>query len=153
MDVLQVLRPLEQLERKLGGLYEWFSGLFEADREAAFVFWRLHLDENSHVRLIEYQRRLARGNPAAFADVDVSLDALQAAIARVEGIRGGAAVPTVEEAVRTALELESRAAEYHYSNAVQQASPEMKRLFDSLGVGDEQHVTCLRDLAARRGWA
>jgi len=153
MDILQVLRPLEQLERQLADLYQWFSELFETDREAAFVFQRMHLDENSHVRLIEYQRRLARGNPGVFGDVDVSLDALQVAIARVERIRGGASALTLEEAVHAALELESRAAEYHYSNAIQQASPEMKRLFDSLGVGDEQHVKYLRDLAARRGWA
>jgi len=153
MDILQVLRPLEQLERKLADLYEWFSDLFEADREAAFVFQRMHLEENSHVRLIEYQRRLARGNPGVFGDVNVNLTGLQQAITRIEAIRNDASAPTLEEAVRAGLDLESDAAEYHYTNAIQQASPDMARLFDSLGASDEQHVKCLRELATRRGWA
>lgn len=152
MDVLQVLRPMEQLERRLGDLYQWFSDIFEADREASFVFQRMHLEEDSHVRLIEYQRRLARGNPGLFADVDVDLTALQQTVTRIAALRSGASAPTVEEAVRMALEFESTAAEYHYTNAVHQASPEMARLFDSLGASDTQHVECLRQLATRRGW-
>ncbi len=152
MDVLRVLRPMEQLERKLGDLYQWFSDLFEADREAAFVFQRMRLEEESHVRLIEYQRRLARGNPDVFADVDVDLTALQDAVTRIAEIRGAADAPTLEEAVRAALEFESGAAECHYTNAVRQASPDMARLFDSLGAADRQHVEWLRLLATGRGW-
>ncbi len=152
MDILQVLRPLEQLERKLAELYQWFSDLFEADAEAAFVFHRMYLEENTHVRLIEYQRRLARGNPNAFGDVEVSLEGVRRELARIDALRASGKAPSLEEAVRAALEFESDAAEYHYKNAIRLASPDMSRLFDSLGASDKQHVKSLRDLATRRGW-
>ncbi len=75
MDIMQVLRPLEQLERKLAELYQWFADLFENDSDAAFTFHRMFLEERMHMNLIEYQRRLARGKPGAFGDIYVDLPA------------------------------------------------------------------------------
>ncbi len=151
MDVLLVLRPLHELERSLGELYQWFSEAFAGDGEAAFVFHRLFLEEQSHVRLIEYQRRLARSNPTAFGNVEVNLEEIQRAIARIGAIRNGGNPPELKEAVRLALEFETGAAEVHIRSAIKQANADVSRLLDSLGTSDKQHVSSLRAFAEKRG--
>ncbi|MEW6336670.1 MAG: hypothetical protein ACOY3Y_21400 [Acidobacteriota bacterium] len=153
MDILQVLRPLEQLERKLAEFYQWLADLFEADSEVAFTFHRMFLEERTHVNLIEYQRRLARGNPGAFGDIEVDLAGVEKAIATIDALRDNGGPPSLERAVRVALELESGAALTHLRSAIRQSSPDMARLLDSLGKGDRQHQRALRQLAERRGLA
>jgi hypothetical protein len=152
MDIMQVLRPLEQLERRLAELYQWFADLFESDSEAAFTFHRMFLEERAHVHLIEYQRRLARGNPGAFGEVEVDIAGVERAIASIDAFRDNGGPPTLDRAVRLALELESGAAITHLRAAIRQSSPEMARLLDSLGKGDRRHQRALRQLAERRGF-
>lgn len=151
MDIMQVLRPLEQLERKLAELYQWFADLFENDSDAAFTFHRMFLEERTHMNLIEYQRRLARGNPGAFGDIFVDLTGVEKAIASIDAFRSNGGSPTLDRAVQLALELESGAANTHLRSAIRQSSPDMARLLDSLGKGDRQHQRALRQLAERRG--
>lgn len=151
MEYVQVLRPLEQLERRLADLYAWFGELFADDAEAAFVFHQMFLEERAHVNLIDYQRRLARGNPGVFGDVEVSLDKVEAGIARIDAVRSASPSPDLPAAIRFALELEASAANYHLRAALRQSSPDMARLMDSLGRADRQHVGALRRLAETRG--
>ena len=151
VDIQQVLRPLQQLEEKLGELYDWIAGTLAEDREIATVFHRLALDERSHAAQVEYQRRLARQNPNAFAQVDLDLAEVFAALDVVHQARQAGEALTAAKAVRLALELESGAADFHYRKSLAQLDPEVARLMGSLGRADRLHVEQLLDLAQRRG--
>jgi rubrerythrin len=151
VDTQQILRPLQQLEEKLGELYFWLAGVHAADVEAAAVFTRLARDEKSHAAQVEFQRKLARQNPRLFGQVELDLGEIFRVLERIEKLRANLDPPTVDDAIRVAIELESSAAEYHFRNVVAQLDPSMAKLLGSLGRGDSQHYETLLDLAQRRG--
>ncbi len=151
MDVQQILRPLQQFEEKLGELYDWLAEVHAADAEMASVFHLLARDERSHAAQVEFQRRVARQNPRLFARVELDLAEIFAGLERIVKIRANLDPPSVEEAIRIALELEAGAAEYHYRNILAQLDESMTRLLGSLGRADRQHHEILLDLAQRRG--
>jgi rubrerythrin len=150
MDVQAVLRPLSLFERSISELYLGLSERYRGDEEAASVFFRLALEEQTHVSLIEYQRRLARWNPDLFGEVEVDLSEILETTSRVQQLRDASTAPTLAEAVKIALELESGAAEYHARNAVAQANPTIAQLLGSLSSGDRLHISSLRSFAERR---
>jgi hypothetical protein len=59
---LKVLQPIEELEKKISELYEWFSDIFADDAEAAVFFYRVSIDETAHADLVAYQLRVATQN-------------------------------------------------------------------------------------------
>ena len=151
MDVQMIFRPLKRLENGLSELYIWYSECLAFDPEAALVFKRLSLDEKSHAALLDYQRNLVRRNPAEFGEVDMDLQEVEMLAGRVESLRAQES-PTVASAVRSALELESSAAEFHYRNAIKQSKPALGKLLDSLGKSDRRHLEDLRDFALSRNY-
>lgn len=150
MNVHLVFKPLSDLERAAQRLYEQWAEAYEGDPEAALVFRRMAAEERTHVNLVEYQRKIVRGDPHVAQDVDVDLTVLEGEIARI-GELAAAPPASADEAILKALALESSAAETHYRNSLKAANPHLGRLLDSLINGDEQHVERLRKLAERRG--
>jgi rubrerythrin len=151
LDIYSLYKPLAEFEAKVGDLYEWFSGLFKDDPEAAFAFFQLAAEERAHVAIIEYQRRLVRANAKDFGGVTVDLQPIEEATALVEKVRGAAEPPSLEEALRTALALETSAAEYHYKTAMKQSNASLARLLDALGTADRNHLGRLVAFAKQRG--
>ncbi len=150
MEIQAVLRPLSQLERSISELYLSLSERFSSDAEAAAVFLRLALEEQAHVGLIEYQRRVARWSPEQFGEVDVDLEEVLETTRKVMQLRDSGEPISLAEAVRAALELEVGAAEHHAQNAVRQTDPGLSQLLGSLSSGDHDHVASLRAFAAKR---
>ena len=151
MDIQSLFRHLSEFEAGIAELYEWFSQLFADDREVEFTFCRLATEERGHVDLIEYQRRLVRKNPAAFAGVTVDFQEIVELAGKIRALRAAQHPPTLDEAVRFAFELEGSAAEYHYRTAMRESNPDTARLLDSLGKADRLHLAGLREFAERRG--
>ncbi|MGC8722715.1 MAG: hypothetical protein ACP5VF_02420 [Acidobacteriota bacterium] len=149
MDLQSLLKPLEELEESLGDLYEGFSRLFEEDEEAASLFYRMARDERSHAILIRYERRLLRQNKI---EVPTPLEQshIREALARIRAF-SREAPPTLEEAIRFALEIENHDSENHtrFSKGVLPAS--LTRLLGRLGREDLRHYRNLLDFAGRRG--
>jgi rubrerythrin len=150
VDVQAVLRPLSLFERSISELYLGLSEHFKGDPEAASVFFRLALEEQAHVSLIEYQRRMARWNPDLFGDIDADLTEIEESTSRVQRLRDSERPPSLAEAVAIALAFEEGAAEYHARGAVVQANPDISRLLGSLSSADRHHVANLREFAAKR---
>lgn len=151
MIIDAVLRKLGDLERSLAELYGWYAEAFVSDPEIAFVFFKMASEEKGHASLVEYQKRIVRGNAALSVDVEIDDAGIEAALSRVRELRAAATRPTVEEAVRETLLLERTAAESHCRNALRQANPEIARLLDALGGEDKLHVERVEALARKRG--
>lgn len=151
MHILQAIGPLKQMEEAFSDLYDRYTRIFAEDKEAAGVFLNLSKEEKGHVALLDYEKNLARKNPSVFADVAIDLEEVEAILARVRTLQT-AASPTLEAAVKGAIEFESSAAQYHYRNAIKQANPSIAKLLDSLGKADKEHVGKLLDFAKARGY-
>lgn len=151
MDIQTLFKPLAEFEGKVAELYEWYSELFKADAEAAFVFFQLAAEEHAHVKIIEYQRRMVRNSPKEFADVTLDLKPVEEALATIATLRSAPRPPLLEDALRAALTLETSAAEYHYKTAMKQANAGAARLLDALGTADRTHLGKLVEFAKKRG--
>lgn len=153
VEMVTLLRHLEDVEQRLAKLYRLLSEKFAEDAEAAFVFYRMSLEEKSHASLVQYQSRLARQNPKLFPAVPFDLDAMLADKVALNKVLDRFGVLDLEAAVTTALELETAYFESHCRAATSAAVPELSRLLASLGAGDEAHIRQLIDFAGRRGIA
>lgn len=151
MHIAKVLEHLERLERKTGDLYEWLSTVFADDPEAAGFFFRVSVDETAHANLIGYQRRLVTQNSRLFKDVSVDLEGLGEVLAKVDSLMSGTP-PSLEEALKVALEIEGSAAEMHAFTTIEKASSTLSRLLQNLGSFDNRHRKDFEEFAAHRGF-
>lgn len=151
MIIDAALRKLGDLERSLADLYGWYAEAFASDPELAFVFFKMASEEKGHASLVEYQKRIVRGNAALSVDVEIDDAGIEAALSKVKELRSAATRPTVGDALRETILLEKSAAESHSRNALRQANPEIARLLDALGSEDKLHLARVEELARRRG--
>jgi hypothetical protein len=149
MVILKVLDSIEKLEAKMADLYKWFGTIFKQDAEAAALFDRLNLDETAHVNLVKYYRRMVSKNMKLFGDISLDIESLKATLARVESIRSGP-LPSLEEAVKTAIDIEINAGELHAVAAIKSAASGITPLLRSLGAFDSKHYGVIEEFAAIR---
>ncbi len=151
MNVASVFRPLSDLERSMADLYAQWGGLFDEDREAAFLFVKMANEERGHAALVDYQRRVIQKNPQLSGEVEIDMGSIQGALAEVIELRESPSKPSLEEAIRLAYRLETSAAESHYRNALGEMNPELLRLLSCLGGEDRAHLDRLVKFATSRG--
>lgn len=152
IHILKALDPIEKLELKIADLYEWFSLNMNSDPEAAAFFFRMSVDESAHANLVKYQRRLVTQNMKLFGDITIDIEGIRKVIAQVDAVRSGNP-PTVAEAFRIALEIETSAAETHYLTAIKEAAAGISGLLSSLGALDCAHCGVFEEFAKNRGYA
>ncbi len=94
--------------------------------------------------------RAVAETPAATAGGVVSVT-VSIGVANVRVLRESPVPPTLAEAVRTALWLETSAVESRYRNSLRSANPELERLLSCLGSEDRGHLERLVTFAKSRG--
>lgn len=151
MHILKVLYPLRKLESRISELYEWFSRIFADDTEAASLFYRISIDETAHADLVRYQERLASRNNELFGEIPVDIAVVDSTLEMVTSVLSGPP-PSLEQAVRIALDIESSAAESHYRATIAHAAPDISRLLSSLRGFDNRHREIFEEFAAARGF-
>ena len=152
MSTQRLFNLLERLEGKMAELYRMYSDLFATDAEASSLFFRLSMEEKSHVNIVKYERRLTKQNPRFFEKAVLDEEALSAECDRVEKLCNSRMTPSLEDALWVALEIESGAAERHYRMSLLQSSPEAAKLLKGMAKEDNQHNEALRAFAVKRGF-
>lgn len=147
----QVLIAMEKFEGKMAELYRWYSELYAEDAEASALFYKMSVDEKSHLNVVRYEKRLILQNPALFGAIKVDRRAVQEDTAKVEALLGARRRLALEEAVRLAMDLENGSAERCYRVALQETNPEVAKLLNGMGAGDRQHHEALKEFAKKRG--
>jgi len=153
MHILKLFTPLEKLESQLSELYKRFSDTYRFDAELSILFSRMSADEAAHADLVRFERRVVRGDPKRFNEVDADIEKLEEISSRVGVLLKSAEDLTVEKAIETAIALENNIAEQHYITAITLANTEVARLFDSLTSFDCRHFLAIEDFAKKRGFA
>lgn len=150
MELVTLLRPLEELEAAMADLYDHLSSIFADDAQASGAFFRLAMEEKRHLGMVRHVRRLARTDPAAFGEVDANPDEVTRALeatARLRTLNGDADLTAV---LRGAMDIEVGAAEGHYRLLVTHANPQIASLLEALVGDDRRHAGILRELLAAR---
>ncbi|NJD56304.1 MAG: hypothetical protein FIA94_07865 [Nitrospirae bacterium] len=146
--ILKVLNRIEELEEGLAGLYRQLSSVFTDNEEMHDFFRSLGEEETSHRDLARYQIRLVRNSREPFADVDVDISCIENLREKIRKFSRQTA-PTIEDALRVVLELETSVAEYYVSSVIKRANPEVSDLIDNLSVGCRKHLHKCREMAKR----
>lgn len=152
MNLLPVLKLMEKVESSAASLYRWFSDLFSDDEEAAFLFYRLSVEEDGHASLVRFIMRLSSKSQMDGTDIDLDVAQMEKAIEEMSHIQTLAKL-SLRQAVELSLDLENQVFEYHGRQAVIQALPSIGPLVFSLGRLDEAHLRQLAEFARERGFA
>ncbi len=148
-DVLSVLMRIEELEGKISELYEWLSKVFDNDKEIKSFFAKMTSDERQHKELAAYQIRVVRKNRSMFSDIDVDLSVIEGELNEVRRYRSGS--PTVESALRFALQIEKSLCEQYFKDVLKQSNKEISTLIDNLARACEDHYKNVLAIAKKYG--
>lgn len=151
MGILAVLTALEQVELGMADVYDWLSGEFADDDDAAGFFARMSREEISHRNLIQYQRRMIRSADATTdPHVDAPMDEIRDTLQTIHDFRNQSRRPTLAQALLFAMTMESRMAERLHRDVIVQARPELGDLMRSLAADDLRHQRRLEEFVGRR---
>lgn len=151
MSIAGLLNALEGVEHGLAELYGWFAQRFDHDPVASGMFFRLSLQEQSHVNLVRYGRTLVRRSPKEFRPVPVNGRLIEELRESIETFRGSQDEPTLEDAVRFALRAEVHAAERIHRSVLVDSNPSLAGVVASLACADREHAALLEGFARQRG--
>ena len=136
MNIITALNRMEEIEKKASELYKHYQGLFHGDQEAAYFFYRMHLEEKGHRNLIQYVKKLVRQNPRLFHDLDVTEEELGRIVAMIDSQLERKKQPKLDEAVEIAEELEIALAEGYLKNLPLKNNRILLDLYGALGEKD-----------------
>ena len=153
MNILDAFKDIERLELKLLELYLHFKSVFSDDTAAANMFEKLSDEEKSHYDLIQYQRRIVQQNQKLFKDVHIDVNEVRAVTSDVESIIKRIPPPSLSEAIKIAIDVESSAAEAHYRISMEQSNQVFSDFLKHLGASDKEHFGLLREFAESRGFS
>ncbi|HUT54837.1 MAG TPA: hypothetical protein VM658_15705 [bacterium] len=151
LDIWTVLEQLEKLEGNLEILYEWFSGLYQDDREAAAMFSQLAFEEKSHLNIVQFGLRMVMRERKSFGKVDIDLARIKQALALIETIRLTKPPPTLEQALEFTIRLEAYSCDGHYRASLQQANPQIAAMVGNITTADKKYLASVQAFAQGRG--
>ena len=149
MQMLVLLTTLADIEMEMLRLYAWLAEVFQADSEAAGLFYRLSLQERSHHNLVRFAKRLVHSSPGEFAQVPVNERELRQLPTTIADFRGGEP-PSLEDALRFAVEVERHAGENIHRRVIVKSNPKLAAMIASLATSDADHRRALEELARDR---
>jgi hypothetical protein len=144
MQVLAVLSEIGRLEAEVGEFYAWLSDVFADDVEAAGFFYRLSMQERSHVNLVNFAKKLIHRSPQDFAAVDLDPASIDDLRAMIGSFRKHNPKPPLAEVLEMAVKIEGHHAERILRSAVIQSNPRIADLVNSLAVADSEHVDLIK---------
>ncbi len=151
MNLLPMLKLMEKVETSAAALYRWFSELYANDQQAAFLFYRLSVEEEGHASLVRFIMRLATKSQMDGTDIELDLAEMEKAVEEMNHLQTLTKL-SLRQAVELSMELENQIFEYHGRQAVIQALPSIGPLVFSLGRLDEAHMRLLAEFARERGF-
>lgn len=70
MEIVDLLNKVEEIEKEASELYGRYYSQFSSDQDAAYFFYRMQIEERSHLSLTRYIKRLVNRNPELFEAID-----------------------------------------------------------------------------------
>jgi hypothetical protein len=150
MNIINALNRMEEIERKASELYRSYHATFYHDQDAAYFFYRMHLEEKGHRNLVQYVKKLVRQNPKLFKEVDISESELDKIISRLDHEIARKLQPSLEEAIEIAEELEITLAEGYLKNVPLKNNSILLDLYSALG--EKDHTEKITAFKMKKGF-
>ncbi len=149
MQILTVLSAIENIESSVAKLYEWFSEIFNSDREASGFFFRLAMQEQSHANMVAFSKGLVRRSPTDFSSVDFDMGLVDDLLQMVSNFRTQNPQPSLAQALDLSMAIENHAAEGIHRSMVIQSNPEVADMINNLAKADREHSKLLKEYAEK----
>ena len=156
MNIIKMLGPLEESESLMSDLYEWYGKVFSDDADAASLFYRIGIEETVHANIIRYLHRLVTQNKKLFGETQMEtqmdINKIYEGLARINFMRTSP-LPSLEVAIRNAMELENEAVEQHYGAWIGASIADIAHISKSLWEFDSEHFLEFERFAEKRGFS
>lgn len=140
MDLVQLLKPLMELEYQMHRLYMWYSDMYGSDPKLRNLFRLMAREELQHRDSVQNQFQLVAANLRDYEPVNADLEGvLQLTDLLNQQVNMRKSI-TIEEALSDAILLEKSAAESHYRFLIATANPVLRELIADLAQGDKEHL-------------
>lgn len=132
-----------RIEARFAELYHYYSELFSDDADASALWKKVADEEEGHLRQFEFADRLYR-----WADFTVTVEIERAQRvcekmdALLEFVRRNP--PTLETALRKAIEMEEVLADLHMTSAVIFDDKSTQKLFKAMANSEQDHIQSLK---------
>ena len=147
-DARRALRLCAEMEREMAELYRDLAAAHAEDPGLAQLWAKTAREEDNHA----HQFELALLYDEKLGTVNVTSDTAKALVGVVQEMRRRLteSPPSPAKALRTAIELEERFAEFHMTTVTTFGTPGLRKLFEAMMAADREHVALLRaELAGR----
>jgi len=148
-EFLKVLACAESVEEMASEVYGRYAEAYADDEEAAFLFYRLHVEEKSHRALVKFTALAVEHGRARFSAAPLQSKPLKALQAQLSAELSQPPPSTLAEAVRRALDLEVLLGESYQKTRLAAVGDAAARLAASLD--EKEHAGNLVAFARRRG--
>jgi len=146
MQLLQILKPLMELEYQMHRVYMWFSDVYEDDTVTRRTFRTMAREELRHRDIVQTQMDLVRERFREFDTIEADLEGIVTLTNVLKDIADKRQAMPLKDALEFAIQVEESAAESHYRFLIARANPVLTELTVQLADADRIHVRRLKAL-------
>jgi len=144
MKFLSMLYKLEEIEEGMAKFYKSLFEKYPLNLKASTLFYKMYLEEKSHLNLVRYQKRVVWQNQSLFKDIDCqSGDCLESTSEEVRRALDMVEKMDLRQAVEKAIELEKGAAESHLKGFTRNSNLKFGLFLENLCKDDVEHYSKL----------
>lgn len=139
----------ETIEISCSELYHYFSNLFRQEREMLLLWLKMAMEDENHAKQFALLSKLRRHNVieslhVELVDAEVTLIYVQSLIEKVRS-----QPPTLEEALRLAINLEQKLVKFQMENVVTFSDESCERSFLAMASAGNTHLEALQETYSR----
>lgn len=149
MELLQILKPLMELEYQMHRVYMWFSDVYHEVNGASLMFRTMAKEELKHRDIVQQQMQLVKERFREYDTVEADLKGVVTLTDLLRDIADKREKMPIREALDVAVQIEQSAVETHYRFLIAKASPVLTELTAQLADADRVHVRRLIDFRNR----
>ena len=143
MELINILKPLMELEYQMHRLYMWYSDMFSHHIEARSMFRLMAREELKHKESVQNQFHLIAANLSQYDSVEADCQGMIQLTVFLKQQVDRRSDMTLRESLEGAIQMEKSAAESHYRFLIAKANPVLKELIIELAQADQDHLTRL----------
>ena len=143
-DGYLIFDTCSRLEARFAELYHYYGDIFSEDFYASKLWKKVALEEENHLKQFEVADRLYRWSDYL---VTVDLERAQRICNKMDALLEHVrqTPPTLETALKKAIEMEEAVADLHMNTAVKFADESIQNLFKAMAGSDLDHIQSLKD--------
>lgn len=139
-----VLRFCQEIETTCSSIYSYFAEIFAEDPALRKLWSKIAAEELNHAQIVSMAMRckglILREKQYDMAKFLNSAKTLREVLDNLQNM-----TPSAEEALRAAINLEKRLAEFHLDHVLKFTSLAEENFFNQLMEGDRQHIRQLEE--------